>query len=100
MPAHLSSFWATRNFRIKDTFGFTPGLGVRYTGASWDGSDVLKTPSFTLVDALLAFDHRAWRFAVNAANLADKVYAATCIARGDCFYGVRRTVTATISYKF
>jgi iron complex outermembrane recepter protein len=66
----------------------------------WDGGDTLKTPSFTLIDAMFAFDHRAWRFAENAANLADKSYVTTCTARGDRFYAVRHSVTANISYLF
>lgn len=100
VPAQLSSLWATRSFRVGEGRSLTAGGGVRYTGASWDGGDVLKTPGYTLFDAMLAYDHRTWRVALNAANVADKVHVTTCLARGDCFYGSRRNLTATISYRF
>ncbi len=99
-PAHLAKLWVMRGFGFGDRGAITVGGGARYTGPSWDGDDTLKTPSYTLIDAMLAYDFRKWRMAINAANLTDKVYVATCLARGDCFYGLRRTVTATISYRF
>jgi iron complex outermembrane recepter protein len=99
-PAHVASLWATRNFRIGDSRSLTAGGGVRFTGASWDGSDILKTPSYTLYDAMFSYEFRTWRLALNVANLTDKVHVTTCLARGDCFYGLRRAVTATVSYRF
>jgi iron complex outermembrane recepter protein len=99
-PEHLAKFWIMRGFSFGDRGAFTVGGGVRHTGASWDGYDALKAPSFTLIDALLAYDFRTWRMAINVSNLTDKVYVATCLARGDCFYGLRRTVTANLSYRF
>jgi iron complex outermembrane receptor protein len=98
--AHLAKLWLMRGFSFSDRGALTAGGGVRYTGSSWDGYDTLKTPSYTLYDAMLAYDYRTWRLSINVANLTDKVYLATCLARGDCFYGLRRTVTATISYRF
>jgi iron complex outermembrane receptor protein len=99
-PAHLASLWAMRSFNLDEARSLTVGGGVRYTGSSWDGADLLRTPAYTLYDAMVAYDHRAWRFSLNVANLTDKVYVTTCLARGDCFYGLRRTVTTTISYRF
>lgn len=99
-PAHLAKLWAMRSFSFGDRHSLTAGGGVRYTGSSWDGDDALKTPSYTLYDAMVAYDHRTWRLSLNAANLADKAHVTTCLARGDCFYGLRRTMTATISYRF
>jgi iron complex outermembrane recepter protein len=99
-PAHIASMWAMRNFRIKDSRSLTVGYGLRFTGSSWDGSDSLKTPSYMLHDAMAGYDFRSWRLAINVANLTDKVHVTTCLARGDCFYGLRRAITATISYRF
>jgi iron complex outermembrane recepter protein len=99
-PAHIASLWTMRSFRIGDTRSLTAGGGVRFTGASWDGGDILKTPSYTLYDALLSYNFRTWRLAINVANLTDKVHVTTCLTRGDCFYGLRRAVTTTISYSF
>jgi iron complex outermembrane receptor protein len=36
----------------------------------------------------------------NIKNLSDKTVVTSCLYRGDCFYGQRRTVTANIKYKF
>ena len=33
-------------------------------------------------------------------NLADDTYVASCLGRGDCFYGARRSVYATVSYRY
>jgi len=99
-PAQIASMWAMRNFRIKDSRSLTVGYGLRFTGSSWDGSDILKTPSYRLHDAMASYDFRSWRLAINVANLTDKVHLTTCLARGDCFYGLRRAITATISYRF
>jgi iron complex outermembrane receptor protein len=33
-------------------------------------------------------------------NLTDKIYFATCLGRGDCWYGARRTVIASARYRF
>ena len=41
-----------------------------------------------------------WLFSVNATNLTDNRYYSSCLARGDCFYGQRRTLNATLSYRF
>jgi iron complex outermembrane recepter protein len=54
----------------------------------------------TLLDALLAWENPTWRAALNVTNLTDKTYVATCLGRGDCWYGARRTVNATVTYRF
>lgn len=100
MPRNMASLWATRRFSIGDLHGFQAGGGIRYTGSSFDGMDILRTPVYTLYDAMFAYDAKSWRLAVNASNLADKVHVTTCLARGDCFYGLRRTVIATVGYRF
>lgn len=99
-PAHLAKLWAMRSFSVGDNRSLTGGGGVRFTGSSWDGGDLLKTPSYTLYDLMFAYDHRTWRLSINVANLTNKVYVTTCLERGDCFYGLRRTITAAISYRF
>ena len=74
--------------------------GIRYTGSSFDGNDELRTPSYTLFDLMGAYDTGRWRFSANAANLGDKTHVTACLARGDCFYGMRRTVVITLGYRF
>ena len=80
--------------------GFRAGGGLRYIGASWDGIDTLKTPSYTLADLMIGYQTGSWDLAVNVRNLADKKYYATCLARGDCFPGERRTLVGRVAYRF
>lgn len=100
VPRHMSSLWLTRKFSIGGVEGFSGGGGVRATGSSFDGMDQLRTPAYTLYDAMLSYETQWWRFSVNVANLTDKTHVTTCLARGDCFYGTRRAVTGTVSYQF
>lgn len=80
--------------------GFRAGVGVRYVGESWDGADSLRTPSYTLGDLMIGYRLGHWDFALNARNITDREYLATCLARGDCFFGERRTVVGTVRYRF
>ena len=100
VPTHSASAWLMRRFALDGAGGVTVGAGVRYIGDSWDGIDALRTPSATLLDALLAWDNGPVRLALNVKNLADKTQITTCLARGDCFYGQRRTVVASARYTF
>lgn len=100
VPEHLASAWGVYRFAIGDLPGFQAGAGVRYIGESTDETGNIKVPSETLLDAMLAYERGPWRFALNAANLTDEEVIATCLARGDCFYGSRRTVVFTTRYRF
>jgi iron complex outermembrane receptor protein len=100
MPAHMASVWLSRPFALGRITGLTAGGGVRYIGSTWDGSDTLEVPGYTLVDLMVSCDRPDWRLAFNVTNLTDKAYVSACLARGDCFYGVRRVAMATISRKF
>ena len=35
-----------------------------------------------------------------AANATDKTYIATCLDRGDCWFGTKRKAIATIGYRW
>ncbi|WP_298924472.1 TonB-dependent siderophore receptor [uncultured Ramlibacter sp.] len=100
VPTNNASAWLMRRLALDGGAGLTLGGGVRYIGDSWDGLDALRTPSATLLDAMAAWDSGPMRLALNVNNLADKVQITTCLARGDCFYGPRRTVVASMRYAF
>jgi iron complex outermembrane receptor protein len=99
LPKNLVSVWGTWRFALGGVGGFSAGLGVRHASAFTDGG-APETPSVTLADGLLAYDTRDWRVALNATNLFDKTYVTTCLSRGDCWWGARRNLVATVSYKF
>ncbi len=99
VPKHMASLWTKYRFALAGRNGFSAGAGVRYLGAFTDGG-APETPSVTLFDAMLAYDSGTWRYALNVNNIADKTYEVTCLRRGDCFYGQRRTVTLSAAYRF
>lgn len=94
-PRHLASLW-TKYSRG----GLECGAGVRYLGSTTDDGGSLHLPAVTLFDALLAYNWTDWRFAVNATNVEDETYVASCLQRGDCFYGNRGTVIGSVQYLF
>jgi iron complex outermembrane receptor protein len=97
-PERQASVFVARTFPLTDEVSLRLGGGVRYVGASYSGD--LRTPGFTLGDAYAAIGYRDWLFSLNATNLTDKRYYSTCLARGDCFLGVRRSVVGTIRRQF
>jgi len=99
IPKHQAAVWGTSRFAIGDHPGFLAGLGVRYFSSFSDGA-APTTPSVTLVDAMIGYEQGPWRYALNVQNIEDEEYVATCLGRGDCWFGARRTVVATASYRF
>ncbi|MEH3119370.1 MAG: TonB-dependent siderophore receptor [Methylorubrum populi] len=102
VPLHLASLWVTHRFTLSDLPGtFLVGGGVRHIGESFDGSiDSFDTPAVTLADAVIGWEDAHWRAQLNVSNIADTQYLSTCLARGDCFVGTRRTILGSLAYKF
>ena len=100
VPEHQASLWAKYRLTTLGLQGVTVGGGVRYIGESWDGTDTIRTPDYTLFDAMIRYETGPWRLQVNASNIADKRHVTTCLARGDCFYGIGRTVLGSAIYRF
>lgn len=100
IPRQQASLWAHYGFSLFEMGGFEAGGGVRYVGDSYDGNNALRTPSVTLLDALLGYERGAWRLSLNASNLLDETYETTCLSRGDCFYGARRSVVGSIGWRW
>ena len=113
-PAHTASAWAYYTFQDGPLAGLGFGGGVRYIGNTLGQNNptltggVFRVPDFTLFDAAVSYDFaksvpalKGLRFAVNATNLADKVYVAGCFnyASG-CNYGYRRAVLGTLTYRW
>ena len=74
---------------------------MRYTGEHYgDAYNAWQTPSYTLFDASVHYDIGAWRLQLNAQNVGDKDYIATCNSGTWCYYGYPRTVTATARYQW
>ncbi|TEA77955.1 TonB-dependent siderophore receptor [Allopusillimonas ginsengisoli] len=99
LPKHQASVWGKYRFSSGAMAGLSAGAGVRWLGGFRDG-DAPRTPSVTLVDAMLAYETPSWRYALNVNNLFDKTYVSTCLSRGDCWYGSQRTIVASATYRF
>jgi len=99
LPRHMASVWSKYRFNVAGMEGFAVGAGVRWLSAFRDGG-APETPSVTLFDAMVSYDHGPWRYALNVNNIADRSYETVCLDRGDCFYGARRTVMLSGAYRF
>lgn len=99
LPRHQAALWGKYQITGEEQNGLSAGAGVRWFGAFTDGN-APRTPSVTLVDAMIAYETPDWRLALNANNIFDKVYVSTCLSRGDCWYGARRSIVASATYKF
>lgn len=95
VPKHQAAVWGTQRF----AGDFSAGLGFRYFSEFKDGI-APAVPVVALMDAMLAWERSRWRYALNVSNLADKVYVTTCLPRGDCFYGGRRTISVSAGYRY
>lgn len=104
VPKFNASLWAMRRFALSDELSLMLGGGVNHTGANWSYGDAfpdgIRTPAYTLVDAMVSLDWQRLRFQLNATNLLGKEYYSACLARGDCFMGSERNVYGTLSYRF
>ena len=100
-PDSNASLWAT--WRPDGNWsGFKLGGGVRYVGDSVSENASIRydTPSYTLGDLMIGYEWDRWDFQINARNITDEEYLTSCLTRGDCFPGLRRTVVARLAYEF
>lgn len=103
MPRNQVSVWGKYRFAIAGVTGFSAGAGLRYMGGFVDveGSSAgPRLPAVALLDLMFAYESDKWRYALNINNAADKTYFSTCLARGDCWYGSRRNIVASATYRF
>lgn len=103
LPRHQAAVWAKYRFAIAGVTGFSAGAGVRHMGAFRDvsfGGYGPRIPSVTLLDLVLAYETASWRYALNINNATDKEYFSTCLSRGDCWWGTRRNIVASATYRF
>lgn len=102
-PDSNHSLWLKWEPSEGDLKGFRFGAGVRHVGESVSEVPGLRieTPSYTVGDLLVGYQFSdKWDLAVNVRNFSDKEYLTSCLTRGDCFPGVRRTVNATLRFNY
>jgi iron complex outermembrane receptor protein len=100
-PTNMVSLWLDYTLHGGDFRGLGFGAGARYIGASYgDTANTFQVPSHFLVDAMVHYDVRNWRFAVNANNLFNRQYIAYCNSGTQCYYGADRSVIGTVRYQW
>jgi iron complex outermembrane receptor protein len=108
IPRHSASLWGSYNFDTGWLHGVKVGTGVRYVSSSaGDNLNTFDVPSYMLFDASLSYDMAAlgtqfdgWNASINATNLTDKTYVASCGSSIGCYYGVGRSVIARLKYSW
>lgn len=96
VPYNQASLWADYDFAKLP--GLSAGFGVRYIGEMTAAYADASIPAYTLLDATAAYTRGDWQVRLNATNLTDKTYVASCTYA--CFFGAPRTVTLTASYRW
>lgn len=100
VPFNQFSLWGDYSFGKFGLPGLKMGSGVRYVDSTLGSAmgAAVEVPSFTLLDAMVSYTTGPWRFALNATNLTDKTYIASCTY--GCFYGEPRKVIASVGYRW
>lgn len=115
-PENQASAWADYTWNNGVLAGFGTGFGVRYVGETHNvpvaNLSYVRSPSdgdtrsYTVYDAAIHYDLGqiassliGASVALNAKNVFDKQYLSTCDGTY-CYYGERRSVMASVNYKF
>jgi iron complex outermembrane receptor protein len=81
--------------------GFGGNAGVRFVGQGMgDSANTIAIPNYTLFDGAVRYRWRAAQLGLNATNLFDRRYVATCTGLAYCGYGFARNVTGAVEYHF
>jgi iron complex outermembrane recepter protein len=98
---HTASLWADYTIPEGDFAGLGFGAGTRYIGPSYgDNLEDLDLPGYALFDAALHYEWNNFKFQLNGSNIFDKDFVAACYGVEQCFYGERRTVFGTVTYRW
>jgi outer membrane receptor protein involved in Fe transport len=99
-PKNTFTLWNRYSFRNGPLNGFVVGLGGRHNDAARISSDpinVVRNPSFTVFDAMVAYrlrvQNRDFRAQLNVKNLTDKRYR----EGADGFFGEARNIYLSLS---
>lgn len=106
IPENQASAWVQYQPSTGRFANFKLGGGLRYVGENESngtgaiGPVRVVTDGVVLADLLIGYETETWDLSLNARNLTDEDYYATCLARGDCFPGEQRIVVARVARRF
>lgn len=105
-PRHQVGVWGQYAFQSDALLGLDAGLGVRYhADMQADKANTQKLPNYTLIDASIGYDlsrlgTEGMTVSLEASNLLNKDYVASCYDINFCYFGAERNITATLNYTF
>ena len=112
VPHNSAALWAYYTFHEGALDGLGIGAGLRYVGSSWavmneSNGGQIAIPGYTLVDASLRYDLgkldeqlRGATFSLSGTNLFDTEYYTAGFYSNSVIYGTRRTVYASLNYRW
>ncbi|MFT8245033.1 TonB-dependent siderophore receptor [Roseomonas sp. BN140053] len=108
VPRNIASAWANYSFRDGPLRGLELGGGLRFVDSTYGNeANSFKVDDATLFDAAIRYDFgqrfeslRGLDFSVNAQNIADKEYVASCSSITACYYGNRRLVLGSLRVRW
>jgi len=108
VPLNLASFWADYNLPFASLNGLGVSAGSRFVGASWgDNVNSFKVPGATLFDGALHYDFSSEsgilhgvRLQINASNIGNRTYVASCYAGDGCYFGAKLAAYGTMRYRW
>ncbi|MBB5518999.1 TonB-dependent siderophore receptor [Amphiplicatus metriothermophilus] len=106
IPETQSSAWVQYQPSAGPLAGFRIGAGLRYAGENESnavasgGVVSVVTDGYVLGDLMVGYGTDSWDLTVNVRNITDEDYYGTCLARGDCFPGEKRTIVGRLAVRF
>lgn len=102
VPKHMASTWLSYTFRDSMLNGLMLGGGARYTGVLYgDNANTFHIDNYTLFDAGVSYPvNKNVTVSLNAQNLLDEKYVATCDDSYECYPGLRRTLLSSVKYSW
>lgn len=112
VPYNTASLWLNYAFETSRLEGLSVGAGLRRVGSSYTAMDTgtgqqVKIPGYTLLDAAISYDfgkaNPDWKglsLALSGTNLTDERYFTPGFYSNSVLDGKRRTVKATLAYRW
>jgi len=102
VPRHMASAWLSYTFHDTVLNGLMLGGGARYTGVLYgDNANTYHIDNYTLFDAGVSYPiNKNVTVSLNAQNLLDEKYVATCDDSYECYPGLRRTLLSSVKYSW
>jgi iron complex outermembrane recepter protein len=95
------SAWLNKAFAVRHGDTLTLGAGLRTIGSRYgDDANTLLLPANTQIDAMIRYDLAHWRLSLNVRNLTDRIVVAQCDSIARCYYGDRRSILASLGYRW